>query len=69
MVRNFSFQIITPNMPRVNCSMTKKLIEELGTKTTDVLRNMCKQNPPSSQPTYKDEKADIIYKRAFGDFI
>ena len=29
----------------------KKLIEELETKTTDVLRNMCKYNPPATQPT------------------
>ena len=34
-----------------------KLIEELDTKTTDVLHNMCKHNPPSTQPTYKDKKA------------
>ena len=47
----------------------KKLIEELDTKTTDVLRNMCKHNPPSAQPTYKDKKADLIYKRVFCDFI
>ena len=33
----------------------KKLIEELDMKTTDVLRNMCKHNPPSAQPTYKDK--------------
>ena len=47
----------------------KKLIEELDMKTTDVLRNMCKHNPPSAQPTYKDKKADLIYKRVFCDFI
>ena len=47
----------------------KKVIEELDTKTTDVLRNMCKHNPPSTQPTYKDKKADLIYKRVFCDFI
>ena len=29
----------------------KKLIQELDMKTTDVLRNTCKRNPPSSQPT------------------
>ena len=40
----------------------KKLIEELDTKSTDVLRNMCKHNLPSAQPTYKDKKADLIYK-------
>ena len=34
----------------------KKLIEELDMKTTGVLRNMCKHNPPSAQPTYKDKK-------------
>ena len=27
----------------------KKLIEELDTKTTDMLRNMCKHNPPPAQ--------------------
>ena len=43
----------------------KKLIKELDTKTTDVLRNMCKHNPPSAQPTYKDKKSDLIYKRVF----
>ena len=47
----------------------KNLIEELDTKTTGVLRNMCKHNPPSAQPTYKDKKADLIYKRVFCDFI
>ena len=47
----------------------KKLIEELDMKTTDVLRNMCKHNPPSTQPTYKDKKADLICKRVFCDFI
>ena len=47
----------------------KKLIEELDTKTTDVLCNMCKHNPPSAQPTNKDKKADFIYKRVFCDFI
>ena len=46
-----------------------KLIEELDMKTTDVLRNMCKHNPPSAQPTYKDKKADLIYKHVFCDFI
>ena len=47
----------------------KNLIKELETKTTGVLRNMCKHNPPSAQPTYKDKKADLIYKRVFCDFI
>ena len=47
----------------------KKLIEELDTKATDVLRNMCKHSPPLAQPTYKDKKADLIYKRVFCDFI
>ena len=45
----------------------KKLIEKLDTKITDVLRNMCKHYPPSAQPTYKDKKADLIYKRVFCD--
>ena len=43
----------------------KKLIEELDTKTTDVIRSMCKHNPPLAQLTYKDKKADLIYKRVF----
>ena len=43
----------------------KKLIEELDMKTTDVLRNIRKHNPPSAQPTYKDKKEDFIYKRVF----
>ena len=47
----------------------KNLITELDTKTTGVLRNMCKHNPPSTQPTYKDKKADLIYKGVFCDFI
>ena len=47
----------------------KNRIKELDTKTTGVLRNMCKHNPPSAQPTYKDKKADLIYKRVFCDFI
>ena len=47
----------------------KKLIEELDMKTTDVLRNMCKHNPPPAQPTYKDKMADLIYKRVFCDFL
>ena len=47
----------------------KNPIKELDTKTTGVLHNMCKHNPPSAQPTYKDKKADLIYKRVFCDFI
>ena len=47
----------------------EKLIEELDMKTTDVLRNMCKHNPPSAQPSYKDKKADLIYRCVFCDFI
>ena len=47
----------------------KQLIEELDMKTTDVLRNMCKHNPPSAQPTYPKAKADLVYKRVFCDFI
>ena len=47
----------------------KKLIEELDMKTMDVLHNMCKHNPPSAPPTYKDKKANLIYKRVFCDFI
>ena len=37
--------------------------------STGVLRNMCKHDLPSAQPTYKDKKADLIYKRVFCDFI
>ena len=47
----------------------KNLIKELDTKTTGVLRNMCKHNPSSAQPTYKHKKADLIYKLVFSDFI
>ena len=47
----------------------KNLIKELDATTMGVLRNMCKHNPPSAQPTYKDKKADLIYKRVFCDFI
>ena len=47
----------------------KNLIKDLDTKTTGVLRNMCKHNPPFAQPTYKDKKADLIYKCVFCDFI
>ena len=34
----------------------KKFIKEVDTKTTDVLRNMCKHNAPSAQPSYKDKR-------------
>ena len=47
----------------------RNLIKELDTKTTGVLRNMCKHNPSSTQPTYKDKKANLIYKRVFCDFL
>ena len=47
----------------------KKLIEELDMKTMDLVCNMCKHNPPSAQPNYKDKKADLIYKHVFCDFI
>ena len=47
----------------------KNLIKELEEKTTGVLRNMCKHNHPSAQPTYKDKKSDLIYKGVFCDFI
>ena len=47
----------------------KKLIEELDAKTTDMLRNMCKHNLPTSQPTYKDKKVDLIYKHVFCGFM
>ena len=46
----------------------KNQIKELEQKTTGALRNICKHNPPSAQPTYKDKKADLIYKRVFCDF-
>ena len=38
-------------------------------KTTDVLGNMCKHNPPPAQPNYKDKTAELIYKRAFYHFL
>ena len=47
----------------------KNLIKELEEQTTGVIRNMCKHNPPSAQPTYKDKKSDLISKRVFCDFI
>ena len=68
MVRNFFFQNITPKNAFGGLQYDKRLIEELDMKTTDVLRNMCKHNPPPTQPTYKDKKADLIYKRVFCDF-
>ena len=52
-----------------NLEYDKNLIKELEEKTTGVLRNMFKHNPPSAQPTYKDKKSDLIYKRVFCDFI
>ena len=36
----------------------KKVIEELDTKLTSVLRNIYKNNSPAAQPTPKDTKAD-----------
>ena len=69
MVRNFLFHSITPKNASGRLQYTKKLIEELDMKTTDMLRNMCKHNPAPTQPTYKDKKADLIYKRVFGDFL
>ena len=47
----------------------KQLIEEFDTKLTCVLHNMCKNNPPVTQPTPKYTKVDLIYKRVFWDFI
>ena len=38
-------------------------------KTTDVLRNTCKHNPPPAQPTYKDKKAGLIYNCVFCNFL
>ena len=52
---------------RLQCD--KKLFEEFDMKTTDVLSNMCKHNPPLAQATYKDKKADLIYNRVFCDFL
>ena len=69
MVRNFLFQSITPKDASGRLGYDEKLIEELDPKTTDVLRNMCKRNPPAAQPTYKDKKADLINKHVFCDFI
>ena len=70
--KEFFERIFSENYPKDasgKLQYDKKLIEELDTKTTDVLRNMCKHNPLSGQPTYKDKKADLIYKRVFCDFI
>ena len=47
----------------------KKLIAALDTKLTGMLCNMCKHNPLAAQPTSKDTKSDLIYKRVFCDFI
>ena len=47
----------------------KKLVEELDMKTTDMLRNVYKHHLPAAQPTYKDKRADLIYKRVFCDFM
>ena len=69
MVRNFLFQRITQKNASGRVQYDKKLIEELDMKTRDVLCNMCKHNPPPAQPTYKDKKADLIYKRAFHFFL
>ena len=45
------------------------MMEELDTKTTDVLRNMCKHDLSATQPTYKDIQALVNYKRVFCNFI
>ena len=58
-----------PKDARGKLEYDKNLIKELEEKTTGVLRNMCKHNPPFAQPTYKDKKANLIYKRVFCDFI
>ena len=47
----------------------KKLSEEPDMKTTDVVRYTCRRNPPSAQPTYKDKKADLMYKLVLCNFI
>ena len=52
---------------RLQCD--KKLIEELGMKTTDVLRNMCKHNLPAAQPTYKDKRRTLSTSVCFVTFI
>ena len=41
----------------------KKVIEELDMKTTDVRRNMCKQNVPPAQSTYKDKGGPHLQAR------
>ena len=58
-----------PNDASGKLQYDKKLIEELDMKTTDMLRNMCKQNPPSTQPTYEDKNAGLMYTCVFCDFI
>ena len=47
----------------------KNLIQDLDTKTTALLCNMCKHNPPYVQPTYNDKEAVLIYKAVFCDFL
>ena len=69
MVRNFFVLEHYPKNASSRMQYDKKLVEELDMKTADVLRNMCKHNPPSTEPTYKDKKADLIYKRVFCDFL
>ena len=47
----------------------KKKIKELYAKLTGALHNICKNNLPAAQPTPKDTKADLIYKRVVCNFI
>ena len=67
--KEFSFLEHYPKDASGKLDHDKNLIKELDIKTTGVLRNVCKHNPPSAQPTYKDKKADLIYKRMFCNFI
>ena len=61
--------LVLDHYPKDRLQCDQKLSEELDMTTTDALRNICKHNPPSITPIYKDNKADPIYKSVFCDFI
>ena len=63
-----------PKEPTVDTARAQCMVHPIASLTlvlnqNGVIRNMCKHNPPSAQPTYKDKKSDLIYKRVFCDFI
>ena len=55
-------------MPLADCTTTKEAIKHLDSKSTSVLRGLCEANPKAAQHHPKYTKADLICKRAFGDF-